>query len=66
MATFLLRESVEPRTGDGIEKTLLAEIPGLVQISNFDQALKPGSGGDAEPATVLVVAPLDDQRYLIA
>ena len=63
MATFLLRESVEPRAGDGLEKALLAEIPGLVQISSFDQALKPGSGGEAEPATVLVVAPLDDQRY---
>ena len=63
MATFLLRESVEPRTGDGIEKALLAEIPGLVQISSFDQALKSGSEGKAEPATVLVVAPLDDQRY---
>jgi len=63
MATFLLRESVEPRAGDGLEKALLAEIPGLVQISSFDQALKPGSRGEAEPATVLVVAPLDDQRY---
>lgn len=63
MATFLLRESVEPRAEDGIEKTLLTEIPGLIQISKFDQALQSGSRGDAEPATVLVVAPLDDPRY---
>ncbi len=63
MATFLLRESVQPPAGDGIEKALLTEIPGLIQISKFDQALQHGSRGEAEAATVLVIAPLDDPRY---
>ncbi len=62
MDIFLLRESVGSGRGGAIENVLLAEVPDLVEISSLSQVLERTSAQEG-PATVLVVAPSDNQGY---
>ncbi len=62
MDIFLLRESVGSGRGGAIENVLLAEVPDLVEISSLSQVLERASAQEG-PATVLVVAPSDNQGY---
>jgi pilus assembly protein CpaE len=62
MAIFLLRSTSGPAARSNIESELLATIPDLVETSNFNQVFDLTKRG--EPATVLVVGPPGDQRYL--
>jgi Flp pilus assembly CpaE family ATPase len=65
MPVYLLRSDSAPATRSAVEVGLMAIIPGLIEVSGFDRIFENKSKADAgEPATVLVVAPADDNGYL--
>jgi pilus assembly protein CpaE len=61
MATFLLRENAS-KAGGAIEASLLATLPGLIEVSSFNQVLDREPAHDGS-AIVLVVGPSGDSTY---